>query len=174
MKTWIVSLLLFASTSVWATGAPVGTLGTVPSMTVAGRVFTDLTNLKVLVFGVGSTGNVRSSFRAPGATSGYTVTSGKTLTIEAISYAAVQATNANDLQIGYADNDTGWFANTAPTNPIYLGATSTAIISFNLGISNNVTVQQLYRFAIPQNKIPFIQANSANGAVSGFAYGYEN
>lgn len=61
---------------------PIGTLGTIDTLTVGGRVFTDLTNLLVLMGYTDS--NTKASLRAAIGSSGWAVTGGKTLTIYAI------------------------------------------------------------------------------------------
>lgn len=151
---------------------PIGTLGTIPTLTVGGRVFTDLTTLKVLHASV-STDTRASTFRAEGATAGYPVTTAKTLTIAAINIYNISGNNGK-WRFGYADNDVGFDSATALTNPIHMAASTDT--GFNVpGNSattwaNNGYVNPL--FPIPATKYFFVVLSTTSTSQV-VAYGYE-
>lgn len=100
---------------------PIGNLGTIPTLTIGGRVYTDLTNLKVLIAHM--VGNpAASSFRLVGghAGSGYQVTANKTLTVSGL-YCQTNDSNGPSMKLYQCDND-ATYSNGAftPTNPIYM------------------------------------------------------
>jgi hypothetical protein len=101
---------------------PIGTLGTIPSITVGGRVFTDLTSLKVLSSGVIT--NPRCTFRLPTGSAGYQVTAGTTLTVSAIRIVP-STTGLSVCTLAQTDNDVGLDSATAFTNPVYQGGSTT-------------------------------------------------
>jgi len=96
---------------------PIGTLGTIPTLTVAGRVFTDLTNL-IYLGTVISGGPTDATFRLLSGSggAGYQVTGGKTLTIYAIS-AVTKTNNSIGLGLVQSDNDCGFSGSFS--NPVY-------------------------------------------------------
>lgn len=151
---------------------PIGTLGTIPSLTVGGRVFTDLTNLIILSASTGGSANNVSTLRKFGASSGYQVTTGKTLTIYAIKVIS-QSSTGEALNFGYGDTDVGIRAGTTnPTNAVFaIGDSSNMLIS---GLSQVGGVTELaINLAVPSLKYVFAKAGDTG--VSGFlAYGYES
>lgn len=98
---------------------PIGTLGTIETLTVAGRVFTDLTNLIILHSKTG--GQVYCGFRKSTGSAAYQVTTGKTLTVNALRYMAgtFNAAAYLNFYLVYGDNAVGWDSVTGPTTPIY-------------------------------------------------------
>ena len=70
---------------------PIGTLGTIPTITVGGRVFTDLDNLIVLTAYAQTGTAAGATFREPVASSGYQVPGGQTLRILAVTARVVYA-----------------------------------------------------------------------------------
>lgn len=104
---------------------PIGTLGTIPSLTVGGQVFTDLTTLIVLYGSVATTTRY-TTLRKPGATSGYQVTTGKTMTIRAAKINYITPTGSPTINFLYGDTDVGINSASAPTNPVYLGGDSSS------------------------------------------------
>lgn len=157
---------------------PIGTLGVIDTLTVGGRVFTDLANLKTLVAQEGASATtVNCTFREVGTNTGYVVPGGKTFKLFAISIINVTANlsdSASAFDLIYADNDVGFGTNTAFTNRVYMGGAS-GLVRFAsrglLGTSLEVSVN----FNIPAGKYPAIesifQATGQEKMV--IAYGYE-
>lgn len=158
-------LLFFVSLSAFA--APPVPSGNIVSLTVGGRVFTDLTNLKTLTAMVASTNN--SSLRAPNGTAGYAVTAGKTLDIVAAKCNVFTSGTAT-YQIGYTDNDLGMNSATAKTNGVYFAGS--ALVGFFNNAAVGMQEFPIQKFSVPATKIPFIESNSAGGVVCIF-FGYE-
>lgn len=146
---------------------PIGTLGTIPTITVGGMVFTDLSTLIVLGTLAGS-GN-RGTFRNTAASSGYSVTSGKTLTIWAIDIVSTQPTSDIEVTLAYSDNDVGFASATAFTNPVYeFGATNQF---HGLAPAYGSRGSWATKFPVPAAKYPGVL--NSNGQASIYAYGYE-
>ena len=96
--------------------APIGTLGNVPALTVAGRVFTDVSTLKILT-GEYSGTSLRTSFREGTSTTNYSVPVGKTFQILAVRVTSV-GSGAGQTYLSYADNGVNLVSTTAFTNPV--------------------------------------------------------
>lgn len=137
-----------------------------PVFQVAGYVFTDLTNLKILQFSF--TGNSFSTPRIAGSSSGYQVTAGKTLNVLALKVVDPVAVAMN---IAYADNDTGLVTNTTPTNPVYMGTLSTTNNAQLTTAASPFFNELSLSFNVPATKFPFVFISG--GTVVGFIYGYE-
>lgn len=103
---------------------PIGTLGTIPSLTDGGVVYPDLSSSLITLHAF-VTGANNTTFRKPGAGAGYQVTSGKTLTIRSIKIDFLLVSNGCGFTLAQSDNDVGLSIGTAPTNPVYFTATST-------------------------------------------------
>lgn len=150
---------------------PIGTLGTIPTLTVGGRVFTDLTTLIILAGYQGS--NARTTLRVPGASSGYPVTTGKTLTVHAARFSCsnTPGTQGYITQLVQSDNDLGYDSNTSYTNPKYY--TAIANILFN-GI-NNLPPPDKYEIAGLGFTVAATKYLSATltASTTVWAYGYE-
>lgn len=148
----------------------IGTLGVIDTLTIGGRVFSDLTNLKSL--GAGVLFANYTTFRSPNSTSGYQVTTGKTFNIYAIkSYTANVDTNAaGSFNIGYANADAG-LNGAAPSTIVYMGGDigQAHILQFS---SRGNEVALATPFGVPSQKYPFVTGNSA-GQIQCFAFGYE-
>ena len=142
---------------------PIGTLGNIPTITAGGRIFTDLTTIISLVSQAGTTNG--GTFRKPGITSGYAVTSGKTLTVGAMVF---YATANVGMKIAQTDNDIGLDASTAFTNPVYLGSSSgltfPIFATLPLGFAPNFPVAATKYLSF---------ANNSSGTTWALAYGYE-
>jgi hypothetical protein len=156
---------------------PIGTLGTVPTLTVANRVFTDLGSDFVMLYGAfeGNSTGAHSTPRLANASSGYQVASGKTLTIYAAKLILNSGTDANGLSIAYADNDLGILAsNNSPTNPVYLAGfnqtgAATCFITFQYAqLLNEVPLN----FAVPATKYPFLYYNGTACQGTYILFGY--
>lgn len=140
-------------------------LPTVESIQVGGRVFTDLTNIKVLTaYNLGTF----CSAREQGASVGYQVTTGKTFVITAIYHS--QHNNSSGSRLSYSDNDLDYGTSTpSVTNEVYHGNT----INF-LTIPSGVVIDyyRVLKFSVPAGK--YININSAgSGGGSTLIFGYE-
>ncbi len=114
---------------------PIGTLGTVDSLTVAGRVFSDMANLISLYTYTES--NTKGTFRKSNGSAGYPVTTAKTLTLGAMRVIINAASSAvYPIQLAQSDNDLGLDSSSSLTNPLYYAGASTAgiILMGNPGI----------------------------------------
>ncbi len=152
---------------------PIGTLGTIETLTIGGYVFTNIAGLIVLASKGTTNGNCTLRKMNPPGSAGYAVTSGKTLTIYAISMLS-NAAMTNSLL--YADNDVGLDTATSFTNPVYFGSGSaTAVTMFVVPTSQtgiNGPMQFAPVFSVPATKYPAIVTNTGN-TNSVTAYGYE-
>lgn len=150
---------------------PIGTLGTIPTLTIGGRVFTDLTTIKMLYARQG--GDVRSSFRLANGTSGYAVTGGTTLTVYAVAIIPNDSSTIG-FQLAYSDNDVGSDTNTAFTNPVYWMGASNAlhqVAAVGSGMPEAVRSFAL-NFQVLAAKYPGLQISTA-ARFSMILYGYE-
>lgn len=151
----------------------IGTLGTIPSLTIGGRVYTDLDNLIILSAGTSTSGNT-TMFRKGTGSAGYPVTASKTLTITSlVMYNKDASANVNEF-FGYADTDLGYNSGSAAVNPVYFAGAGSAT---EMWIGLDTTLGQSTRtinlhFQIPAGKYLFVTNNGAH-ATNYFAYGYE-
>jgi hypothetical protein len=149
----------------------------VPSLTIGGRVFTDLTNLKILQGVANGTTNVRCSLREAGASAGYQVPVGKTFKVLAVVFqvGASAAGTSNSVAFAYSDNDVGVAASTAFTNPVYIGGNLDNGAYMPLTALSNLTKTEFsVNFDIPAGKYLGIQALSTGAVVvRATVYGYE-
>lgn len=148
---------------------PIGTLGTIPTLDLGGRVFTDLTTIKVLG-GYGAGGQF-ATLRLSTATSGYTVTNGMTLTLTTLTHAWVGGVDVA-ANLGYGDNDVGMGSAAAPTNAVWAFGDVVMRASYvsNAGPS---AAQRYFHInqQTPAAKRPAL--NCVIGSTYGLAYGYE-
>lgn len=145
---------------------PISNLGTVPTLTVGGYVFVDLTTLIHLVMGVG--GNPYSTFRLQNGTAGYPVAALKTLKTKAIKHVAISAATA--IQIGYGDTDVGFNAGSAPTTPVYRGGAALSTIAVTYAASVGVDREAPLDFSVPAGKYLF--SETIAGCIAS-VFGYE-
>ena len=150
----------------------------IPSLTIGGVVFVDLTNLIVLF---GRTLNqANSGFikqYGPGTIGtqsvGYTVTAGKTLTIRA---AKINATTSNtNVELCYGDVALGLDVATAVTNPVYYGTGTSTLVILQYVPNSAVTFysapgMEIF-WQIPSAKCPTMTPGAASCQY--FIYGYE-
>jgi len=146
---------------------PLTNAGLIQTLTVGGFVFADASNIIHLgcVIGTGTNDN-HSSFRKQGTSTGYAVTSGKTLKIRAFS-CFINAANAL-IQTGYGDTSVSNSVS-APTNAVYdFGST---IYTYYVP---TVYSEKMFSIAqdIPATKIPFARIN-ISGTHAFQAFGYE-
>lgn len=143
-------------------------------MTIGGVVFTDLTNLKILVAKVQRAGtDVNTNFadsRLAVAT-GYQVTSGKTLRIRAIQL-FVNTGGTVRWNVGYGDSDAGQDNSTGPTNQKFPGASLGA--SPGVAPTTSATpVEMAFIRDIPSQKYPFLSVGDGACILKAVIYGYE-
>lgn len=147
----------------------------VPTLTVGGRVFTDLANLKILFASVTDATNKNSSFRKDGTSAGYAVTSGKTLTVLAVRLysGAVTVGNANLGFILYSDNDVGLNSATSFTNPVFSTGTGAGSALWSQGGTVlTMPLEAALSFAVPTGKFIGWQ-NNGTALQTAVLFGYE-
>lgn len=154
----------------------IGTLGTIDTLTVGGRVFSNLSSLIQLYGCVLSATNRYTSFRKPNTTSGY-APSGVTFRVCAITAQSYITNTQNAASIYYADNDSGIASTTAPVNPVYVGgsAGNSGLISELLAATTTVGDETIYilDFVIPSGKFLGVDNNAQANQVVYKVYGYE-
>jgi len=149
----------------------------VPTLTIAGRVFTDLQNLIVIrghFNGVGAayTGFAKTTGIVAPGTGGYVVPASKTFQVHAMSLLILTAAAGTySPAIGYGDTDIAGSAAAAPANAKYSSNASAS--GSNLSPTPAGKLEVDFRFDIPTGKYAFAYMN--NQALVGpiFLYGYE-
>lgn len=149
---------------------PIGTLGTVDTINVGGRIFTDLTTALIMaVTQVGA--NTFGTFRKTQGTAGYQVTTGKTLTIHAVQLICNAGGNYTTGGLGYGDTDIGLNSAAAPTNPIYIGG-STGIQPFAASALASGGYQNVGQypcnFTVPALKYPLWNGPQSQAMIFGY------
>jgi hypothetical protein len=154
---------------------PIGTLGVIDTLTIGGRVFTDLANL-ITLFAEGGSTNGFTTFRQPNASSGYTPSGSNSFLLAAL-YINPSAPSlpSTGIAYGYGDTDVGVSSASPPTNPVYPGnsVTITDIIAY--GSTTNLFQPTLVypNFKTPNTKYPFFSNDSGAGQFTCQGYGYE-
>lgn len=154
----------------------IGTLGTIDTITVGGRVFTNLTSLIILYGWADGTGTSnRCTLRTANGSAGYQVTTGKTLTIRAVRFQTTGASNTAGVSPGnlaYADNDVGVATSTAFTNSVNMIGNTSFIqwgrASLYYGSDGDGAAID---FQVPALKYPAYVASNQICAI--ICYGYE-
>lgn len=145
--------------------------GVIPTLTIAGRVFSDTKNLKILRGNIGSNTNRYTTTRISSGSGGYQVPVGYQLRVLAVRIDTVTGAAGSNLTILYSDNDQGIGTTTAPTNPVYMGgAAGSSYITG--GITAAGEKETPVDFVIPAGKYLGFdgQGNSISCQVQ--AYGY--
>lgn len=143
----------------------------IPTLTVGGQVFTDLSNLIVLNAVVSGVGAGNATFRKSNTSAGYQVPASKTFKVMAIEFDVLVAASGG-FTLLYADNDVTQEAATAFTNPIYPAGTPNTINRFGTNTAS-VRLDFPFKFDIPTGKYPGI-TNFNNALQAGIRlYGYE-
>lgn len=140
------------------------------TLTVGGRVFTDLDNLKVLYGNVGQTSGA-ATLREPNSSSGYVVPALKTFKILAIE--VIYGANVSGVLVAYGDTDVGMASTSYPTNVVYTGGDQ---VNFSvIGSAANTMAQASVSFNVPAGKYPCSGTIGAAGSAiaSIKVYGYE-
>lgn len=144
----------------------------VPSLSVAGRVYTDTASLiEIIAFTNTTTATSFATPRKGAAASGYTPSGSKAFRVTALRVITSQASSLFP-DIGYGDTDIGFSAPAAPTNAVYytgaagFGAMGTTVP--NAGSVFEIPVD----FTIPNGKYPFVSdgSNTAGGTFQLFGY----
>lgn len=148
----------------------------IPTLTVGGRVFTDLENLIQLKAYVEGTTNVRGTARKLNASAGYQVPVGKKFVIKAVRIIPTYA-SANALYpatIVYADNDVGVAAATAFTNEVDIGG-SVLISQLGAMLTTAFTLQEfILNFEVPAGKYIGVRSLTSSVTYAIFdIFGYE-
>lgn len=152
-------------------GAPVGTLGTIPTITVGGHLFSDLTNL-IIAAGKLASNNHYTETRKSSSTSAYQVTTGKTLSIGAVeNLIDTAAAGTQALILLYGDNAVGLDTATVPTTPVYVSG-SVTISSLCWAASTTGVFSAASNFQVPALKYPSFN-HAFNGSSNPRLYGYE-
>lgn len=151
---------------------PIGTLGTIPTLTVGGRVFTDLTNLLVLG-AYNGTGTKYATFRKNNTSAGYFVTSGKTLTISALNVQSQDtSTSTSSVGLGYSTQDVGFNSASEPSADTFQYGNSGFYVWAFIGNQIPVQSERSTIFTIPAASAPFMKS-IGSGEVWATVYGYE-
>ena len=153
---------------------PIGTLGTIPTLTVGGRVLTDLANLIELHGYVDGATNTYGTPRKPGASAGYTPSGANKFRIVAMR--VVAHTTTGNLYLSYGDNDVGVTSASAATNTVYIGADANLGNIFSAaGLTDDpkYAYEISVDFLIPNTKYPQVGGNAGSGVFKIQLYGYE-
>jgi hypothetical protein len=149
---------------------PIGTIGAVEAITVGGRVFTDLDNLKTL-FAYVSGVNLNSSLVDQSTGTAYQVPGGKVFKMLALSFSSGGA--ADSLTLGYADNNVGISSTTAFVNHVQLGGGGGFFTPVNTGVgAGDFEISMGSGMSVPAGKYPCV--NNGTASTGGIlVYGYE-
>jgi hypothetical protein len=165
----------------------IGNLGTIPTLTIGGRIFTDVGspgsagNLKILIGRPAGATNIFSGLLLEGSqvATAYQVTNGKSLIIDAEKLTNQTATSGDDqVAAGQADNALAFPTSSTPTNPIYFISETTTVIELigmGGGTANGNVVYSNVRGKIASQKYGFCKGlvGGGNSACLFEAYGYE-
>ena len=127
----------------------------IPTLSLAGRVFTDFQNFKVLRGYCSGTTNVRCTPRELSGSAGYQVPVGKKFKVKAARVLTQNSTagNTSIFTLGYADNDVGQNASTAFTNQVYPTNGVEAAACGSIGLNTTCTHEFLFfDWEIPAGK----------------------
>lgn len=145
----------------------------VASLQIAGRVFTDITNLKTLVCWIdgAASGNATATKAETVAAGGYVVPAGKQFRVLAWRF-HINVAVGGRIQLLYSDNDVGsGGSGTAFTNAKYQGggsSTAGGIVTIALGIIEYPT-----NFVVPTGKYVGVSNFTSVAAGSIQLFGYE-
>lgn len=150
---------------------PIGTLGVIPTLTVGGWTFTDLTTLIILHAASSNSGDFYT-LRKSNASAGYQVTAGKTYTINAVEI-AMATVGSSIYYFGYGDTDVGFVSASPPTNAFYLANDSTLggqLLPMALPVGQILGIPMI--FPIPALKYVFMSpaASAIVGSITTFGY----
>lgn len=168
MKTLLLSFLLLVGFTANATYIP-----TQETITVGGKTFTNIANLKILYFALGGA-NGWSTARLQDGTAGYTPSGANKFRVLGIKLRiSVAPTAAGTLTIQQADNDSGMATTTASINPVYLGGDPD---SAYLLYGSSWTAGSRHEFNLDfviQNTKYLTFTGDGTSVIHGEVYGYE-
>lgn len=144
-------------------------------LTLGGYTFSpeQLSGLIILHAQVNTAGRV-STLRKANATSGYQVTSGKTLHIKAVKIMNVSTTALSVGHLGYGDTDVGFNSASPPTTPVWMaGESSVPMLGGTYAASDATANAHFVSFDVPATKYAFIFLTGPSGN-SAIMYGYED
>ncbi len=145
-----------------------------PSITIGGRVFTDLDNLLILSAVV--IANTYATAKPNTFTStGYSVPTLTTFDTKAFEVISWDGASNGAAIPGYGDNDVGENSGSEPTNPVYVNS-STAPLAASNGPSvdfNQAGYAVDWKFKVA-NKFIFIKEQNGGFASTFNFYGFEN
>ena len=142
----------------------------IPTLTVGGRVFTDLSNLIILTGNCSGSSSGNGTLRKAGGTSGYTPSGSKTFVAKAIKVAF--GTAGGLVQILYADVDIGASSATVFTNPVYIGGAPNSSAEIT-GATSSIQESVLPDFIIPNGKFMCTNKLASATACTIQVFGYE-
>lgn len=148
---------------------PIGTLGTIPTLTVAGRVFTDLDNLKILRGRVADSTNSYGTFREENGSAGYTPSGLNNFRVRAIR--VIGDSGSGDLYFGQSDDDVGASSAGAPTNFVPPGNSTVLGLIANLGVRNDIELPS--DFLVENGKYLSLSGAATAASATVEVYGYE-
>jgi hypothetical protein len=149
----------------------IGTLGTIDTITVGGRVFTDLTNM-IILHGrhVGTNG---CTLRKDSGSAGYQVTTGKTMTVYATRSWCINAANDTPT-LAQSDNDVGVNSATALTNAVQQAGSSSITYAPEYSVNTLGTQPSESVLAFPIAALKYLTSKGATASadirVTAFCY----
>ena len=167
-KSFVVVGMVF-SASAYSAFLPQG-----HGLTIAGRYFPNTSNLIILNAFSTSSSSPNATARIQKGTSGYQVTSGRTLKIFAVRM-SVNAATAGIMQIKQTDNDVGYNTNTPLSGSLQAWPSNTSATTAN-GISVPATIGAYVEvpvyFEIASGKYLTV-VQTTNSSAEMYLYGYE-
>ncbi len=152
---------------------PIGTLGTIDSLTIAGRTFTNLSGL-IIVYGSILTTSHSATFRKANGASGYTPSGSLAFKGYALRLSpSTVASTGGSYSLAQSDNDVGLDSATSLTNPVYIAGSANAF-----AIAPPQTLAALpidFAIDIPVLNGKYLTLNDSGGVgrIDAIVYGYE-
>lgn len=147
----------------------IGTLGTIDTLSVGGRVFT-LSDLIILET-IAKTAGRYGTFRKLNTSAGYSPGLGKSFRVMAVRIINIDSSSVsiNSQSVLYADNDSGLATATAPVNPVY----ALALEVFAITADGASYVDYVTDFTIPTGKFADYDSSGATASLRIQLFGYE-
>lgn|SRR3990167_796970 len=139
---------------------------------VGGRVFTDITTLKILTVSAYSGVSGPFSTYRDGTSTGYQVPVGKTFRIHAV-VATQSGTATGGIALGYEDVDNGLNSTAARTAPVYHGSYNTSQVQTLGGLERDTPRERSIYFSCAASKYIFMWGDTSGVTYSSTIYGYE-
>jgi hypothetical protein len=175
MKKIFLAVTIFLSQIASAAG-PIGTLGTLPSLTVGNQIFTDrLTNANFMMLFCSVGALTSCTFRTGNGGAGHQVAAGKTLYIYAYKVIFIEAAtgSGNTGQLLYSSNDVGFNTSTAFSGAVYLNGNSTNGLGiFPYNAQGGASAEGPMNFQVPSGNYVGVYNNSGVGTTFE-VFGYE-